>query len=437
MTMTRFWNELEGVYLTGRYRLEQCLNATATDAWYLTRLENGLPAALRLMPDHSLQAAQQLSAWQVALGFDHPNLVRILDAGRANADGTPLIFAVCEYPDDFLAALVEQRPLSAAETRELLGAALGALRYLHERGFVHSAIDPAHFMAFGDRVKLSCDSLQSPGARPPFECGPYDPPEAAGGLLSAAGDLWALAITVHEALTQNRPNLTTDSEFLYLAEPFATILRNCLKPEPEERWTIADIENHLRPAVLEPAPVPPPVPPPLPARAPRAVAGRGFPIRWVPVLGVFAALGLGAVLLRKPDAPPPAPPPDPAPSAAIAPKPVVPSAARVAAPLADVSLPRPSALSNKPERHEKSVGPAVWRVVAWTYSTRQAAEKKVHTLNRKSPQWKAEVFAPNGSRGPYFVSVGGRMTRADALQLQARARAKGLPNDTFARNFSK
>jgi eukaryotic-like serine/threonine-protein kinase len=439
MTMTRFWNELEGVSLAGRYRLEQCLSASESDAWYLTRLEDGRPAAMRVMPDHSLQTAQQLSAWQAAMGFDHPHLVRMLDAGRATADGTPLIFAVCEYPDDFLAAVLEERPLSAAEARDLLVAALDALRFVHERGFVHTAVDPAHIMAFGDRVKLPSDSLQRGGLRAPSAgSGPYDPPEAASGTVSPAGDLWTLGIMLHEVLTQHRPNLARDAEFLYLAEPFATILRHCLKAEPGERWTLGDIENCLRPA--PPVPVPAkseplpalPVPvaakvapvrterTPVPPEPARPLSSRGFPVGWVPVVGVVAALALSAVLLRKPEAHAPAPTPAP-----VAP------AARAVEPTEAAPARRPSPLPAKP------TATGAWRVVAWTYATRQAAEKKVHSLNRQAPEWKAQVFAPNGDRQPYFVALGGRMSRAEALQLQQKARARGLPGDTFARNFSK
>jgi hypothetical protein len=386
---------------------------------------------MRVMPDHSLTATQRLSIWQVAIGFDHPHLVRMLDAGRATADGTPLIYAVCEYPDEFLAGVLEGRPLSAAEAREVLRAALDALRFVHERGFVHAAADPTHIMAFGDRIKLPSDTIERPDTcMSPAEPGPYDPPEAASGTVSAAGDLWSLGITLHEVLTQHRPNLANDSEFRYLAEPFATILRNCLKPGPEERWTIGDIENFLRPAAPEPRPVEAASPEPLPERAAPAVPARPFPIRWVPAAGVVAAVALSAVLLRKPETPAPAPAPAAVAPAAVEPVAVAPAAAAVQ-PKETVSRPQPL-----PEPATPVVA-RVWRVVAWTYSSREAAEKKARSLNRQSPEWKASVFAPNGNRGPYFVSLGGRMSRAEALELQKRARSRGLPRDTFARNFSQ
>ncbi len=80
---------------------------------------------------------------------------------------------------------------------------------------------------------------------------------------------------------------------------------------------------------------------------------------------------------------------------------------------------------------------AVWRVVAYTYNHYKDAEKKAHSINAKWPGLHATVFAPKAKdRPPYFVALGGRMTRAEALNLRHVARAKGLPRDTFVRNYS-
>jgi hypothetical protein len=61
----------------------------------------------------------------------------------------------------------------------------------------------------------------------------------------------------------------------------------------------------------------------------------------------------------------------------------------------------------------------------------------VSEINRKWPQLKAEQFSPNGSGPPYFVALGGRMTRGEAVRLQQQAISSGLPPDTFVRNFRK
>jgi hypothetical protein len=77
-------------------------------------------------------------------------------------------------------------------------------------------------------------------------------------------------------------------------------------------------------------------------------------------------------------------------------------------------------------------------VVAYTYNRRSQAEHKAQTINRRVPEFEANVFAPRGAnQPPFFVALGGRMSREEAVALQRRAWAKGLPRDTFVRNFAE
>src|SRR4051794_28194280 len=147
--MTRYWNQLEGVSLAGRHWLKQCLTSTPEDAWYLTRFDVNTDAAVRVMPANARGADEQLEMWRAAMDFDQPHITRMLDAGRTEAEGADLIYAVVEYPDDFVAGVLGERPLSTGEAHEVLNASLSALTFLHERGLVHGAVDPSHIVAFG------------------------------------------------------------------------------------------------------------------------------------------------------------------------------------------------------------------------------------------------------------------------------------------------
>src|SRR5205814_1401584 len=160
--------------------------------------------------------------------------------------------------DDFLSSVLADRPLTSAEAREVLLASLSALSFLHENHLAHGAVDPSHIMAFGDHVKLPSDTIRRAGRPAPAAGpGPYDAPEvASGSAASPASDMWSLGVTLHEILTQQRPNLESDAEFLYIAEPFATILRHTLVTDPGKRWTAREVDAHLNP----PEPVPQPVP---------------------------------------------------------------------------------------------------------------------------------------------------------------------------------
>src|ERR1043165_7535976 len=98
--------------------------------------------------------------------------------------------SVCEYPDDFLASVLQDRPLGPEEAKEVLRACVSALAYLHGHGFVHGAVDTAHVMAFGDTVKLPSDTIARDG--------------------SPAADMWSLGGLLHEILTQKAPDLDED-----------------------------------------------------------------------------------------------------------------------------------------------------------------------------------------------------------------------------------
>jgi len=96
---------------------------------------------------------------------------------------------------------------------------------------------------------------------------------------------------------------------------------------------------------------------------------------------------------------------------------------------------------NKPSSapNQESTAPATgartqWRVVAYTYNHENQAQEKVGVIASKHSSLNPEVFAPRG-RAPYLVTVGGAMNHDEALNFRKKARAAGLPRDTYAQNF--
>jgi hypothetical protein len=77
-----------------------------------------------------------------------------------------------------------------------------------------------------------------------------------------------------------------------------------------------------------------------------------------------------------------------------------------------------------------------WRVIVYTFAQRRDAEQRAASINGRFPEFEAEVFQPNDS-SPYLVSIGGRMSRQEAAQLRATARASGLPRDAYMQNYSR
>ena len=92
-----------------------------------------------------------------------------------------------------------------SEVTDLLPPVLDALSYLHGQGFVHGRIKPSTVLAIGDQLKLSADqavpATESNSERRRRDV--YDAPETAAGIVSPAGDVWSVGITLVAALTQN------------------------------------------------------------------------------------------------------------------------------------------------------------------------------------------------------------------------------------------
>jgi hypothetical protein len=75
-----------------------------------------------------------------------------------------------------------------------------------------------------------------------------------------------------------------------------------------------------------------------------------------------------------------------------------------------------------------------WRVIVYTYNREADARHKAETITAAHPELKAGVFHPRAGE-PYLVSLGGVMSRPEAIALRAKALAMGMPTDTYARNY--
>lgn len=245
---------LEGRAADGKFPLLRYLGESDHSIVFLTEREiEPRKAAIKLVPANTGDASLQISRWEAAAKLLHPHLIRLFEAGRCQIDNVPYSYVVMEYAEENLYQILPDRPLSAAEALEMLPPVLQAVRYLHGQGFVHGHIKPANILASGDQVKISCDGIIPMTQAGVTQTGMatrasslYNPPEAATAGLSPAGDVWSLGVTIVEALTQHRPRLGTDQATPQsLPAPFQNIVRNCLRPRPEQRWFVDQIAAEL------------------------------------------------------------------------------------------------------------------------------------------------------------------------------------------------
>ncbi len=270
--MKEIWKQWEGRVVDGKFPLQQYLGGSGHGIVFLTE-RNGPgseKAAIKLVLEIPAQAETRLSVWRQTANLSHPNLLQVFDSGRCRLDDTALLYVVMEYAEEDLSQVLPQRPLDAAEAQEMLPPVVKALAYLHGKGFVHGHLKPANVVAIGDQVKLSSDGLCAlAGASGSWADYPgmdvhdpvHDPPEAKEGTLTPAADVWALGVTLVEALTLRRHiwdrterNASKEPELILpdgIPGPFLDVVRHCLIPDARRRWTTAEIVARLEGRAIE------------------------------------------------------------------------------------------------------------------------------------------------------------------------------------------
>src|ERR1700716_412001 len=274
--MSDSWKQWEGQVVDARFLLRQYLGGSEHSAVFLT--ERGTPpqkVAIKFIQIDEPDAELQLFRWKHAAKLSHPNVLRTFESGRCRLSNFELLYVVMEYAEENLSQFLPQRPLTPAEARDVLAPTLEALGFLHAEGLVHGHVRPSNILAIEDQLKLSSDGVFSinehseqshlPAAEPQQTIlaaglrhpSPYDPPEIAKGIISPAGDIWSLGVTLAEALTQHLPASPSAAQDPVVPDTlpaiFLDITRHCLYRDPQRRWTVVEIAARLNPGSVAPS----------------------------------------------------------------------------------------------------------------------------------------------------------------------------------------
>jgi hypothetical protein len=436
-TQMQLWNEYEGRIVADQFPLKSLLEPEGRSAFFSTTNGSGAPAVIRLIEAH-FDEPEILSRWTAVAKVDQPNLIKLKKFGQTTLDETALLYIVMEPTDASLADILKERPLTTQETRQIATSLVPALEALHANNLVHEHLEVANVLAVGEVIKLRSDCIR-------------EAPEGAEAAAAKARDVRDLATVLLQALTLQRsfPVGTT------LPAPFHEIVTNGLSGA----WGLTQIAGALAPAAtLVPAATPTPsaraVPstptasakesipyaeaaaytshslPQQPSRLDAPVATQDEPRRLLPwttiAAAVILALFIGWHFLHK----------SPAPIPTLATMPSQPSQTPSTVSAANTPTLSNSVASVAPsEAAVPATGARTqWRVVAYTYNHQTQAQDKVAQILSKHPALNPEVFAPKG-HAPYLVTVGGGMDRDAAMAFRRKARAEGLPRDTYAQNF--
>ncbi|MBZ5632231.1 MAG: TonB family protein [Acidobacteriia bacterium] len=245
------WNQWGGQIVDGKFPLVEYLGAAGHGAVFLTERPGGPPrkAAIKLLPADDVTAEALFFRWKIASQLSHPDLIQLFEMGRGFLGGVSFAYILMEYAEEDLGQV--DRPLTAAETIDLLAGIVKVLSYLHGKRFVHGHLKPSNILAVDDQLKISSDTIRPVGdwrsnLDPP---GLSDPPEIAQQGASPAGDIWSVGVTLVDALTKQLPawdgNEVAASQLESLPPRFRPIVSNCLQTDPRDRWTVSDLEKSL------------------------------------------------------------------------------------------------------------------------------------------------------------------------------------------------
>jgi TonB family protein len=314
--MTEFWLEWQHEVINGLYPLGRLLDGSEHSAVFVT--ECAAPdvrtAAVKIVPAERVTLTQ-LSHWRTAADLSHPHLIRLLDAGLCQLGGRQFLFVVMEYAEQTLAQILLQRALTEHEVQEMLPAVLDGLAFLHQQNLVQGQLKPANVLVVNDQLKLASDTVRTAGESRVSLAEPsaYDPPEAQSATISPAADIWALGITMVEALTQ-RPPAAPDKQSAVtglpapLAPALMDTIQRCLSHDPASRPTAIDLQVLFKrpPRAVEPS-LPQTVADEVSSRAPappESVDSRVFVPIIVTILILVGAGWLGMRLFHSPAKPP-------------------------------------------------------------------------------------------------------------------------------------
>ena len=260
------WNSFENVVIDHVLHLKQILAAGERSAVLSALLPSpGFPGdsastgpslavvvKLYRVPDHDTAEAH-LTLWRKAQQFEHPNLLRILNAGYApsprptaeDASSTEAIIYVATEPvEERLEMVLSERRLDTEEAAEILHSLVSALGFLHDKGYVHGHLSPQEILAAGNRIKLSPEWMRRIGDTAPdsFEQPRYIAPEMDLINQTEAADVWCLGASLAEAFTGKKPLSFHELE-PQLPQPLRAIFSRCLEPQPEKRGTLTEIKQ--------------------------------------------------------------------------------------------------------------------------------------------------------------------------------------------------
>jgi eukaryotic-like serine/threonine-protein kinase len=225
-----------GLILDDRYRLDERIAAGGVgQVWQATDLLLERTVAVKLLrpeySDHPETIDRFRKEARNAGALSNSHVAQVYDYGPSGPDGSP--YLVMEYVDGpSLADILAVDPIEPVRALDVIAQAAEGLAAAHKAGVIHRDIKPGNILISSEgHVKVTDFGIahaagQAPVTQPGLVMGTtqYMAPERIAGTPgTAASDLYALGIVLHECLTGVPPHDGTAADVmaahLYLPLP--------------------------------------------------------------------------------------------------------------------------------------------------------------------------------------------------------------------------
>jgi len=490
------WGDLEGRQLEQRWLLGRLVQPEGRTAWFEAIGPDGVPVMLSIT--EALNDEEDLLArLRAAAGIRHRHVVAIREAVISHLDDTPVVVAAMEMTEENLGDVLRERLLSAAEGRQVLDAVLAALGAIHAHGLVHRHVEASSVVAMGDTIKLRSDCL-SMSSGSAFGMGTADDVRWAARMVThavtgrfPAGENDPILQLLPESMARAVRRALTGASATEVAALAGTRLE-LMKEIPRDAKRIEPLSKIVaRTPVTAPEVMLPVQNGPAPGMPVPTIQAATAMRMEKPEAGPMATKGSLAEALHATPRVVPLRPADVQAQARLFADPLMlPNerelgdlrratqeaeaeegrwprasyiiAAAVAVVLVTVltllGMMRTSSKADQPAARQKTMAvasspakPAAsataptavipvtepsagWRVVAYTYNYENAAVERAKAVAAQFPQLQPGVLELKSAEA-WLVTLGGAMSRDEALSLREKAIQMGLPEDTYAHNF--
>lgn len=236
------WEQLQGRNPELEVQLGELLLSDSTRAIFQAEYPKGTQNTgevdVRFFLEGGTDPRERVNRFLEAKYFDHPHILRYLDAGMLLRGEDTFTYAVTERADELVS-----RSLAPEAALTFARHVLSALEYLHRTDLVYCVLSPEAAVRIGTDWKLSDFSqLRLSGMDTSDEVSALaatldtSPPEAAEGLISPAWDIWSFGQTLRRVLPGYKANITDGFRAVFLA---------CLNLNPSSRPSVQQLSALL------------------------------------------------------------------------------------------------------------------------------------------------------------------------------------------------